>query len=511
MNKKKAFTLTELLVVVVVIGVLSAVILPKYNKVVETRKTTEAEEMMAAVRMEQEKRCSLEQPYIGDIGKLSQFIPHATTSNFEYQLEPKGMLATSRGKYNYALKMPSYADGRICCDGDECDKLNKNYLTCQELQEKPDYLESVGCDATVGACDAATRPADKVKSCTCGQVVATTYCDGTTWKYYNFPECPAKLEDETRPCETGTGTRTRTAECNVEIGAWEYGEWSDTCVAPKGKTCYAWNDENPKSCGPQPEYWNFTRMIRGYTTGSLNGISTNPEDALSDLHASSSECCCPACGAGKCRVRNTFDCKCADIVDDDVDEDGMCGKALLFKAQQSSLTAYMRDLPSPNKPLAFVSDPVTVDEEACTFQEAWGVDTYTFCPFSSLGEEANLYCRKHCNQSLETCDKKCVIYDEEDFESKNHYNEHDMVEFAGNEYQSASRTAFSAIVKGYESLGTCDWYDGTHNKHEGDCGPCENCTKRITWMGGDWHDVQASVCLKPIVYTDGQVIECVKQ
>ena len=59
-RKKKAFTLTELLVVVIVIGVLSAVVLPKFNKVIETRKTTEAEEMMAAVRTEQERRCSLD-------------------------------------------------------------------------------------------------------------------------------------------------------------------------------------------------------------------------------------------------------------------------------------------------------------------------------------------------------------------------------------------------------------------------------------------------------------------
>ena len=41
-KKKRAFTLTELLIVVIVIGVLSAVVLPKFNKIIETRKTTEA-------------------------------------------------------------------------------------------------------------------------------------------------------------------------------------------------------------------------------------------------------------------------------------------------------------------------------------------------------------------------------------------------------------------------------------------------------------------------------------
>ena len=59
-RKKKAFTLTELLVVVIVIGVLAAVVLPKFSKVIETRKTTEAEELMAAVRTEQENNAFLQ-------------------------------------------------------------------------------------------------------------------------------------------------------------------------------------------------------------------------------------------------------------------------------------------------------------------------------------------------------------------------------------------------------------------------------------------------------------------
>ena len=56
---KKAFTLTELLMVVLVLGILAAVATPKMKQVLETRKTTEAEEMLSAVRTEQEMRCSL--------------------------------------------------------------------------------------------------------------------------------------------------------------------------------------------------------------------------------------------------------------------------------------------------------------------------------------------------------------------------------------------------------------------------------------------------------------------
>ena len=40
-KNKRAFTLTELLIVVIVIGVLSAVTLPKFTRVIENRKVTE--------------------------------------------------------------------------------------------------------------------------------------------------------------------------------------------------------------------------------------------------------------------------------------------------------------------------------------------------------------------------------------------------------------------------------------------------------------------------------------
>ncbi len=166
-RKKQAFALTELLVVVVVVGVLAAVVLPKFNKIMETRKTMEAEEVMAAVRMEQEKRCALDKPYIGNIAKLSEIIPQETTANFHYELESTGMLASSKGNYSYNLKMPSYADGRLCCDGDECDKLNKNYPSCEELTAKEDYQVATACAPEISEDPATKTPC--AASCPSGQ------------------------------------------------------------------------------------------------------------------------------------------------------------------------------------------------------------------------------------------------------------------------------------------------------------------------------------------------------
>lgn len=145
-RKKKAFTLTELLVVVIVIGVLSAVVLPKFSKVIETRKTTEAEEMMAAVRTEQERRCALDKDYTTDAATVN--LASLNTKNFKYTLKNTGIEAASTGKYGYTLKMPSYRDGRLCCDSaEQCAKLNKNYPLCSELTAKADYTSGAECSA----------------------------------------------------------------------------------------------------------------------------------------------------------------------------------------------------------------------------------------------------------------------------------------------------------------------------------------------------------------------------
>ena len=97
-KKRKAFTLTELLIVVVIIGVLSAVVLPKFTKVLETRKTTEAEAMMAAVRNEQEARCSISKNYTADLSKLASLNKQSDTKNYKYEdLEGVGVQASAKG------------------------------------------------------------------------------------------------------------------------------------------------------------------------------------------------------------------------------------------------------------------------------------------------------------------------------------------------------------------------------------------------------------------------------
>ena len=84
--KKKAFTLTELLVVVVIIGVLAAVVLPRFPKGLEARRTTEAADIMRAVPTEQEARCMLDKNYTAQKKDLASF-PVNEGNNYTYALQ----------------------------------------------------------------------------------------------------------------------------------------------------------------------------------------------------------------------------------------------------------------------------------------------------------------------------------------------------------------------------------------------------------------------------------------
>ena len=252
-RKKKAFTLTELLVVVIVIGVLSAVVLPKFNKVIETRKTTEAEEMMAAVRTEQERRCALDKNYTTDAATVN--LASLNTKNFNYTLKNTGIEAASTGKYGYTLKMPSYRDGRLCCDSaEQCAKLNKNYPLCSELTAKADYTIGEECSAAEEPNPPKPCEGPSTEACGCNKDgKRTRTCDTTTGTWSTWGdcsiaetcECPLPKPDASTSCNI-CGTKTRTVTCDVTTGEWETGSWGD-CSKSSPSQCGGGGNSNSGS------------------------------------------------------------------------------------------------------------------------------------------------------------------------------------------------------------------------------------------------------------------------
>ena len=265
-QNKRAFTLTELLIVVIVIGVLSAVTLPKFNRVIENRKVTEAEEMMSAVRTEQERRCSLDQNYTTKFSNLQDIIASNTTKNYTYSLQKQGISAKSNNA-DYTLKILSYEDGSYCCEGAGCKKLNKNYPDCAGLS----FPES-SCVGTESG-DDGLGPDPEGKECTDGEVQGSQTCNGcgtqTTQLCVNGKwtdslgtcskteeeckpkpvECPEPKPDTTKECEPCGEIITRSVECGSN-GQWIIGDWNAECKKEGecGNTCTALVESNGDFC-----------------------------------------------------------------------------------------------------------------------------------------------------------------------------------------------------------------------------------------------------------------------
>lgn len=298
-KKKKAFTLTELLVVVIVIGVLSAVVLPKFSKVVETRKTTEAEEMMAAVRAEQEKRCVLDKNYVNTPAQLASIMPTKKSKNFTYNLTPTGMKAQSEGKYKYQLEMPSYADGRLCCtNAAECAKLNKDYPLCDDLIARADYKSGAECagEPEVKECSGVST-----RACGCKNGgTQTRTCNTATGNWGNWSECSVpdlcNCEGEsTQSCGClGRGTQYRT--CNMSTGSWN--AWG-SCSLSEACDCASVSGPKPEaasracnSCGTQTS---------SYTCNTADGQWV---ESWSGCSKTAQECACQNPPAGEPSTQN---------------------------------------------------------------------------------------------------------------------------------------------------------------------------------------------------------------
>ena len=202
-SKRKAFTLTELLVVVIVVGVLAAVAVPKFTRVLETRRTTEAENILAAVRTEQEKRCSLGQNYTGDFAKIptvayakTSGVAEAKTANYTYTMTQTGVNAVRPGK-DYVIRMPSYKSGQMCCEGADCAGLNKSYPLCSEIVVQKDECAANICEIRPNSCECEKYAQQNGCECapsaeTCcqaGEVYINGVCMSPCEAYQNTSSC----------------------------------------------------------------------------------------------------------------------------------------------------------------------------------------------------------------------------------------------------------------------------------------------------------------------------------
>ena len=157
--------------------------------------------------------------YVGqdEISKLAS-LPKATSKNYTYSLDKQGITATAKDG-EYELKIPSYTDGRICCSGAGCDKLNKDYPQCGSFT--PDEAT---CEAEIPEPEPEPEPET---TCTLTDYTRTCQEEGYSAEY------------------TGSVTYTVNADCTghtktdtckkVPSETTEGCEWEEGVIVPFGE------------------------------------------------------------------------------------------------------------------------------------------------------------------------------------------------------------------------------------------------------------------------------------
>lgn len=121
--QKKAFTLIEIIVTIIIIGAMASFALPRFNNAVETTKSAEGKQILLSLLNAQKIHYLEKGAYTTDLGELDVSIPGST--NFRnILLRTSDPIATIERNTLYILKI--YLDGSFTCEdrtAGSCEKI----------------------------------------------------------------------------------------------------------------------------------------------------------------------------------------------------------------------------------------------------------------------------------------------------------------------------------------------------------------------------------------------------
>ena len=252
---KQAFTLTELLIVVIVLGVLAAVAVPKFSRVLETRRTTEAEHVLFSLRTEQEHRCVLGKHYQTNPAAMEGLASAKGSKNYSYTLTEVGANATS--SKGYSIQMPSYKQGVLCCEGSYCSSLNKSYPSCSSLSVPEDECAGVSSAPPCENCSCAEYARNHPCQCAPNSCACPAYAAAHPCECANECSCEENPNQEKcRNCSNATYAAAHRCECDAGYAAANpcecQGENTQVCCESKGMIWNAFTQSCTSGTSDEP-------------------------------------------------------------------------------------------------------------------------------------------------------------------------------------------------------------------------------------------------------------------
>ncbi len=252
-KSKKGFTLTEVLVVVLIIGVISAIAYPVYTKSINKSRAVEAINLLEMVRNKQIANYARKGEYLPTFSNIGQL-----TSNADAEVKTEGdAILTVNGKYELAINSAtncmsaayipakgkpatftfssSYEDAGLGCDGDVCKTFgnivgsSSSVCNCGDKSCSSPYnlnSKTCNCDCPLacsdGGCHDKNPARTETRACGNGGTQTRTCPEScssecnTSWSSCTGQKCDGNASE---PCDAGySGTKTRTCNNGVWSG-----------------------------------------------------------------------------------------------------------------------------------------------------------------------------------------------------------------------------------------------------------------------------------------------------
>ncbi|MDR0645837.1 MAG: prepilin-type N-terminal cleavage/methylation domain-containing protein [Elusimicrobiota bacterium] len=349
-KNKEGFTLTEILVVVLIAAVMAAIAYPMYTKSIMKARAVEAVNLLEIVKTKQASRYIVSRRYYASFENMGQLTQNKSKEKVnaaepdkmeigDYTLTLNNAQNCIRATYKKSGKdlftfSSSYDDSGLGCSGDICRSFGnvigeaKEVCNCGNKTCNNGYIlneDTCECYCKAGLCDiggrcyspsqaqATSTPCSNVNSGYTGGTVTRTCrasCSGGSCGSWNTSGC-TKSCTATEPagiqtCASGCGTQTRTVACNSSTGSWKTGIWTGKCGS-KTQT-----QETSKQCSSISSLYSGGRATRECEADCEGGkckawdMSACERECSAESKPEGSESC------GKCgRKRRTVECNSA--------------------------------------------------------------------------------------------------------------------------------------------------------------------------------------------------------